>query len=296
MYSPQYVGVDVAKGSLDVAFGPQGMVQRLPNTLAGITRLRKKLAAHPLELICMEATGGYERNLAAALTDAGLPVAVVNPRQVRDFARATGQLAKTDRIDARVIARYAEAIRPPCWQRPDLAVGQLRALVGRRDVLVRLRVAEVNRLAMAEVKCVRSDIRRAIAGLGRRIKRLEDKIAAAIGADTFLRSRSALLTSVPGVGAQSAAAVLAYLPELGMAGNKQIAALVGVAPLNRDSGRYTGRRVVWGGRAKVRTALYMSALTAARHNPRSSNRYMRAWSKPANPKRSLWWPACASCW
>lgn len=262
-----YVGIDVAMDSLDVALGPGAEVETFANSDAGIGNLIEQLSATSVALVAMEATGGYERELAGALWAAGFEVAVINPRQVRDFARAMGILAKTDAIDARVIARYAEAVKPAASGRPDPRIRELAELVARRGRLVSLVAAEKNCLRLTVSRSVRSDVRRAISGLGRRIKRLDVEIGAAIEAVPALASRRSLLQSVPGVGPQLAAALIAFLPELGSIDNKSIAALVGVAPLNRDSGTYSGRRSVWGGRGKVRSVLYMGALVASRHNP-----------------------------
>ena len=267
MDDPLCVGVDVSGSRLDVAVGSRGEVLSLANAAAGIRDLLGRLKAQAIALVCMEATGGREAPLADALTDAGFAVAVVNPRQVRDFARSLGVLAKTDAIDARMIARYAELISPPARERPSGAVRELAALIARRGQLLRMQVAERNRLTLAQSRYVRADIRRSIAGLGRRIRRLDGDIAAATGADPALAARSSLLRSVPGVGPQLAAVLNAALPELGTLDRKSIAALVGVAPLNRDSGTFRGRRSVWGGRAQVRAVLYMGALRAAFCNP-----------------------------
>ncbi len=262
-----YVGVDVSKDGLDVAIGSRDEVFTLPNSAAGFEALVERLKEFLVALIVLEATGGYEEKLADTLRDAALPVAVVNPRQVRDFARALGILAKTDRIDAQVIARYAEMVRPPVRKRKSPRERELAGLVARRSQLLGQRTAENNRLYKAAIPRVRADLRRAIAGLGRRIGTLDRDISALIKADPDLAGRSALITSVPGAGDQLAAIMLAYLPELGQVGEKQIAALAGVAPLSRDSGHYRGKRSVWGGRARVRSVLYMSALSASRHNP-----------------------------
>ena len=262
-----YVGIDVAKNTVDVALGPQGEVITLPNSAAGFRALIERLKGFPAALAVMEATGGYEVGLADALCDAGFKVVVVNPRQVRDFARALGMLAKTDRIDAWVIARYGEAVRPSVRERKSPRERELAALVARRGQLMDHLTAEKSRLGMTSIPRVRDDISCAIAGLKRRIRTLDRDVGELIDTDPELATRSALITSVPGAGPQLAATMLAYLPELGTIGEKQIAALVGVAPLNRDSGTYSGRRTTWGGRSRVRSALYMSALVASRYNP-----------------------------
>ncbi len=275
MNAPICVGVDVSSEHLDAAFGPGGRVRRYANSGAGIRKLTGKLRQLALEVVLMEATGGWERSLAEALSEASIPVAVVNPRQVRDYARSMGILAKTDAVDARVIAEFACGGHYRLWQAPDPGVRELGELTSRRLQLVSQRGAEQNRLRLVRNRDVRSDINRAIAGLKRRIKRLDGKIAGLIAASPDLRSRNALLRSVPGVGPQLSATVIAYLPELGTIGNRQICALVGVAPLNRDSGKFSGKRFVWGGRAGVRAALYMSALVASRRNPRIRTFYQR---------------------
>ncbi len=295
MNAPICVGVDVSSEHLDAAFGPEGQVRRFCNTAAGIRKLIRRLRGIDVEVVLMEATGGYESALAEALGGASLPVAVVNPRQVRDFARAMGVLAKTDAVDARVLSEFAAAGHYRLWRAPNPRVRELAELTGRRLQLVSQRGAEQNRLRLISNRDVRSDINRAIAGLKRRIKRLDGRIADLIAASPDLRSRNALLRSVPGVGPQLSATVIAYLPELGSVGNRQVCALVGVAPLNRDSGKFSGKRFVWGGRGKVRAALYMSALVASAATL-GSGRSTTGCSKPASPRRWRWWPACASCW
>ena len=275
MNAPICIGVDVSSEHLDAAFGPRGRVRRYANSPVGIGELIGKLRQSALEVVLMEATGGWEQRLAEALAEASMPVAVVNPRQVRDYARAMGVLAKTDAVDARVIAGFATSGHYRLWRAPDPGTRELGELTGRRLQLVAQRTVEQNRRRLVRSRHVRSDVNRAIAGLGRRIKRLDRKIAALIAASPELRSRNALLRSVPGVGPQLAATVIAYLPELGSVGNRQVCALVGVAPLNRDSGKFSGKRFVWGGRSRVRSALYMSALVASRHNPRIRAFYER---------------------
>ena len=275
MSAPINIGVDVSSEHLDAAFGPEGQVRRYKNSPAGIRKLIGRLQSLTVKVVLMEATGGWENDLAEALYVANLPVAVVNPRQVRDYARAMGVLAKTDAVDARVIARFAATGHYKPWSAPDPAVRELGELAAHRLQLVAQRIADRNRLRLLRNRDVRSDVNRAIGGLGRRIKRLDQKIAQLIASSPDLSTRKSLLASVPGVGPQLTAALLAYLPELGSVGNKQIAALVGVAPLNRDSGKFSGKRFVWGGRGRVRAALYMSALTASRHNPRIKAFYDR---------------------
>ena len=261
-----YVGIDVAKEMLDVALRPTGERWRVEHDAAGLEQLLARLQAPAPALIVLEATGGLELELVAALAAAALPVVVVNPRQVRDFARATGRLAKTDALDAAVLAHFAEAVRPP--QRPlsDAQTQTLRQLLTRRRQLVVMRVAEGQRLTRAGA-AVRPGIEAHLAWLEQQLSALEDELRQALQQSPVWRERDALLRSVPGVGEQLSLTLLAELPELGRLDRRQAAALVGVAPFNRDSGRMRGRRTIWGGRARVRAMLYMGALSASRHNP-----------------------------
>lgn len=275
MNAPICVGVDVSSEHLDAAFGAQGRVRRYANSGAGIRKLIARLQDLPVEVVLMEATGGWEQRLAKALDGANLAVAVVNPRQVRDYARAMGILAKTDAVDARVIAEFAAGRHYRLWTAPDPTVKELGELAARRLQLVGQRVAERNRRRLVGNRHVRADVNRAVAGLGRRIKRLDQRIAELIASASELKTRADLIASVPGAGPQLSAVLLSHLPELGSVGNRQVCALVGVAPLNRDSGKFSGKRFVWGGRARVRAALYMAALTASRHNPRIKAFYDR---------------------
>ena len=217
-------------------------------------------------LIVLEATGGYQRTLAAALASDGLPVAVVNPRQVRDFARATGQLAKTDAIDAKMLALFAERIRPEVRPLPEAEQQALAALVARRRQLLEMLQAERNRLSMAH-KAVQDELRAHIRFLEKRLDKANRALQEAIEASPIWRAKEDLLRSVPGVGPVLSATLLAELPELGRLSGREIAALVGVAPFNRDSGTLRGQRCIWGGRVSVRCALYMGTLVAVRHNP-----------------------------
>ena len=261
-----YVGIDVAKEMLDVALRPAGERWRVEHDAAGLAQLLARLQALAPALIVLEATGGLELELVAALAAAALPVVVVNPRQTRDFARATGRLAKTDALDAAVLAHFAEAVRPP--QRPlsDAQTQTLRQLLTRRRQLVVMRVAEGQRLTRAGA-AVRPGIEAHIAWLEQQLSALEAELRQALQQSPVWRERDALLRSVPGVGEQLSLTLLAELPELGRLDRRQAAALVGVAPFNRDSGRLRGRRTIWGGRARVRAVLYMGALSASRHNP-----------------------------
>ena len=259
---PTYVGIDVAKEMLDVALRPTGECWRVAHDAAGLEQLVARLQALAPALIVLKATGGLELELAAA----ALPVVVVNPRQVRDFARATGRLAKTDALDAAVLAHFAEAVRPPLRPLSDAQTQTLRQLLTRRRQLVGMRVAEGQRLTRAGA-AVRPGIEAHIAWLEQERSELEDELRQTLQRSPVWRERDQLLRSVPGVGEQLSLTLLAELPELGRLNRRAIAALVGVAPFNRDSGRMRGRRTIWGGRARVRAMLYMGALSASRHNP-----------------------------
>jgi transposase len=252
--------------STDIALRPTGEREAVANTEPDIAVLVARLqACHPT-LIVLEATGGFELAVTAALAAARQPVVVVNPRQVRDFAKATGQLAKTDALDAAILAQFAEAVRPAIRALPDAATQALGALLTRRRQLVAMRMAESNRLSTA-LPPVRKGIRAHLAWLDRQLAQLDEDLTHAIRESPVWRKKDNLLQSTSGVGPVLARTLLVALPELGTLNRKQIAALVGVAPLNRDSGTLRGRRRVWGGRAHVRAALYMSALVATRYNP-----------------------------
>jgi transposase len=217
-------------------------------------------------LIVLEATGGFQRAVVAALAAAALPVVVVNPRQARDFAKATGQLAKTDVLDARALAHFAEAVRPTPRPLPDAQTDDLRALLARRRQLVAMRTAEINRLGSAPPR-VQGDLQAHIAWLDQRLAALDDDLDTTLRASPVWRERETLYRSVPGIGPVCARTLMLDLPELGTLSRQRIAALVGVAPLNRDSGTWRGHRTIWGGRAQVRATLYMGTLVAVRHNP-----------------------------
>jgi transposase len=267
-----YVGIDVATARLDVAVRPggggTGEQWVVGNDEAGIAVLGERLRAlRPAPaLVVLEATGGREIAVAAALATAGLPVAVVNPRQVRDFARAVGQLAKTDALDAALLARFAEAVQPSPRPLPDAAAQEFAALLARRRQLVGMQTAERQRLETA-LPALRPHIERHLAWLAQELADLDRALRERVQASPLWREREDLLRSVPGIGPTTAFTLLADVPELGALDRKQIAALVGVAPLNRDSGTLRGKRGGWGGRARVRSALYMAALVATRHNP-----------------------------
>lgn len=281
--TPTYVGIDVSKAQLDIALCPSGTMKSVPNDAVGIDNLVKQLCAVKPVLIVLEASGGIERALVRALVAAELPVAVINPRQVRDFAKAMGTLAKTDVLDAQILARFAEAVRPALRSLPDEMTLELRALVGRRRQITAMLTAEKNRLSRAP-RQVQTRIEAHIGWLQSELERSNEDLDQAIRQSPIWREQQDLLKSVPGIGSVISRTLLAELPELGCLNRKQIAALVGVAPLNWDSGLMRGRRVIWGGRAHVRTALYMAAVTASRCNPviRNFYRRLRAAGKPAN--------------
>lgn len=262
-----FVGIDVAKHSLDGYLASEDRSFTLSNDTAGFKQLLAELPTAGECLVVIEATGGYQNRVVAALVTAGHLVAVVNPRQVRDFARGLGILAKTDRIDARVIARFGEQTHPRPVEIGTEKQAELHELVTRRRQLIELRTAEQNRLETATTKMVRKNIRHLVEQLDKQIRQLEEAIGQLVESEPELASRAALLKSVPGVGPVTVASLLVDLPELGRLNRQQIAALVGVAPFNRDSGKFHGRRRIWGGRAAVRSVLYMAALTARRFNP-----------------------------
>ena len=260
-----FVGIDVSKAQLDVALRPEGRFAA-PNTEVGIAQVLTRLQAVSPTLVVLEATGGLEIPLTGALAAAGMPVVVVNPRQVRDFAKATGKLAKTDALDAQTLAHFAEVMRPEPRPLPDEQTQTLAALLTRRRQLVEMLTAEKNRLASARTP-VRKSLRTHITWLERELSHTDSDLAHAIRESPVWREKEELLQSTPGVGPVVTTTLLANLPELGTLTAKQIAALVGVAPFNRDSGTLRGTRTVWGGRAQVRAVLYMGTLVATRFNP-----------------------------
>ena len=262
-----YVGIDVAKASMDVAVHQSQQRWSFSNDDEGISKAVCCLRELAPALIVMEATGGIELPIAAALAAAGLPVAVVNPRQMRDFARATGKLAKTDAIDAKVIAHFAAAVKPTPHPLPGAQAQEFDAILTRRRQVVEMLTAEKNRLSSAPSKAVREHIKAHIGWLERELANINSDLGRRVRQSPVWREKDALLRSVPGVGPVLSFTFLADLPELGALDRKQIAALVGVAPLNQDSGTMRGKRAIWGGRATVRATLYMSALAATRYNP-----------------------------
>lgn len=269
-----FVGIDVSKAHLDIALRPSGERIQVPNTDEGIARLVARLAAERPTLIVLEATGGYQAAVVTSLGLAKLATAVVNPRQARDFAKAVGRLAKTDAMDAEILAHFAEAIRPEPKPLLDEETIALEALVARRRQVVEMITAESNRLAQSH-KSLRPSIKSHINFLRRELQDINRDMDEALRNSPLWREHDDLLRSVPGVGRVMVTTLLAELPELGRLDRKRIAALVGVAPLNRDSGTFRGKRSIWGGRAPVRGVLYMAALVATRHNPTIRSFYQR---------------------
>ena len=283
---PIFVGIDVAKARVDVAVRPSGDIWSVEYDDAGVAGLVDQLQALGPAAVLLEATGGLEVPLASALAAAALPVVVVNPRQVRDFAKATGRLAKTDALDAQVLAHFAEAVRPPVRQLRDDDAQELSAMTTRRNQVITMLVAERNRLSRS-IPSVRPSIQAHIAWLEQQLKDLDDGLRQTLRRSPVWREKDDLLRSVPGVGEQLSLTLLAYLPELGTLNRKEIAALVGVAPINRDSGTMRGRRAVWGGRARVRAVLYMGALVASRRNPVIREFYQRLLAAGKSKKVAL---------
>lgn len=272
---PVYVGIDVAKAHLDVHVRPSGEAFSVPRDAESVARLADRLKALCPVVVVLEATGGFETIVAASLGSAGLPMAVINPRQIRSFARAIGQLAKTDALDAAVIAQFAEAVKPEPRPLADEQTRILSELVARRRQLVEMMTAERNRRPRLSRKHLIKALDRHLAMLQKDLSEIERDIDTTIRGMPIWREREELMTSVPGVGPTLARTLLADVPELGTLDRKQIAALIGVAPLNWDSGTYRGRRTTWGGRSKVRAVLYMAALVASRHNPTLKSFYQR---------------------
>lgn len=276
-----YIGIDVSKATLDIASLPDGESWTVTNDEHGLAELAPRLVALAPVLVVLEATGGFEMLTAITLAKAGLPIAVVNPRQVRDFAKAMGQLAKTDALDAGMLADFAQRVRPVPRPLPDEAAQLLESLLTRRRQIVEMLTTEKNRLGFARGP-VKRDISQHIRWLEKRLADVDGDLQDAVAASPLYQAKSELLRSVPGVGPVTALTLLATLPELGQLSRHQIAALVGVAPLNRDSGTMRGKRMVWGGRAPVRAVLYMAALVGLKHNPVLRRFYerLRATGKP----------------
>ena len=283
---PVFAGVDVSKARLDIAVTGSDETWSVSNTSEGIAQFVQRLGEIGPELVVMEATGGFEVPAAAALAAAEIQVVIANPRQVRDFARATGQLAKTDEIDAQVLALFAERVRPQVRPLPDEDARVLDAILGRRRQIIDMITAENNRLGFA-LPAVKKNIEKHIRWLERQLSDVDSDLDTRIRKSPVWQAKNNLLRDVPGVGPNLARTLIAELPELGRLSHKQIAALVGVAPLARDSGLFRGKRMIWGGRASVRSALYMSVLSATKWNPviRVFYQRLRAQGKP--PKVAL---------
>jgi len=277
-----FVGIDVAKLKLDVVLLPSGEHFQVPNSTEGLGQLVDRLNVLPPECIVLEASGGYERPCVAALVEAGLPVAVINPRRARDLARGLGKRAKTDRIDAGVLAYCAQHCEVHKTVKTPEKQVQLEALVTRRRQLVSIRSVEQTRLEQAAINRTRNDIQEILKIVGRHIEKIEKQIADLIDSDDYWSGLAARLESVPGIGKATAAILLAELPELGTLNRQQIAALAGVAPYHRDSGTRKGKRVIAGGRAALRNCLYMAALTARTWNDkiRAFHEHLIAAGKP----------------
>ena len=278
----RFVGIDVGKAHIDVHVRPSGEAFRLTRDPAGLAELVARLNPLTPALIVLEATGGFERVVTAALCGAGLPVAVVNPRQIRDFARATGRLAKTDRVDPKVIAHFADAVRPDQRPQPDAAARELADLITRRRQVVAMISSETMRSHQARLPAVRRRLAAHLDWMNQELRQLDADLDTAVRANPAWQERATLLVSVPGVGDATTRTLLAELPELGTLGRRQIAALAGLAPVAHDSGQHRGTRHIRGGRGTVRAALYMAAWIGSRWNPTLKDIYqrLRAAGKP----------------
>jgi len=262
----KFVGIDVSKTALDVCVQPSGQALHVAYDEAGIGRIVECLQEARPALIVMEATGGLEIRLASELASAGWPVAVINPRQARDFAKATGQLAKTDRVDALVLAAFAKAIRPQARPLKDADTRALNDMVSRRRQLIAMRVQETLRLGTAASMPLQKSLNKHIAWLDKQIAEVDGDLSKRLRGSDVWRAKDDLLRAIPGVGAITSLTMLAKCPELGTLNRREIAALAGVAPLANDSGRHRGKRFIWGGRAEVRAVLYMATVSAIRCN------------------------------
>lgn len=283
MAEPIFIGIDVSKAELVTSVYPTEQTWTSATTADAIEQLVATLTTLHPHLIVVEATAGYELPVVSACAAVGLPVAVVNPRQVRAFAQAIGRTAKTDAIDAALLALFGARVQPEARPLPDAATHALAALVSRRRQLIDMLGAEQRRLAQATTGAVRRDLRNHIRWLERRLAEVDDDIGGAVQRSPIWRAQEDLLRSVPGIGPIVARTLLAELPELGRLDRRAIAALVGVAPFNRDSGQWRGRRMIWGGRRSIRAVLYMAALVASRRNPALARFYqrLRKLGKPA---------------
>ena len=281
-----FIGIDVSKERLDIGSYPSGQCQSVTHDDASIQGLVAQWKELRPRLIVLEATGGFERRISRALVSAELRFTIVNPRHVRNFAKATGQLAKTDRMDALILARYAEAVRPAVRALPDEATQELKALTARRRQIIEMTVAEKNRLGSAP-KAVKKRINIHLRWLEAELARANKDLDQAIRQSPIWKENEDLLQSAPAIGPTVSRTLIAELPELGKLNRKQIAALVGIAPINRDSGKFKGHRSIWGGRSTVRACLYMAALVASRHNPTIHAFYKRLRTTGKCPKVAL---------
>lgn len=284
---PVYVGVDVCKDHLDIHLHPLGQHFRVANRRDGLKRLKRDLAGHPVALVVMEATGKYHRLAQRSLSDSGFAVAVVNPRRSRHFAEAIGTLAKTDRVDARLLAMLGAALAPRATPPAAEALEALQELVHAYGAATAQRAALLNQRAASHTAFLKAEIQRQLGNIERHLTRLTDEIARRIAADPALARRYEIFVSIPGCGPAVAAALLADLPELGALDRRAIACLAGLAPFADDSGNTDGQRHIKGGRAHPRRALYWAALTASRHNPDLAHFYRRLRAKGKKPKVAL---------
>lgn len=286
MTGKKWVGIDVSKRALDVCIRPNNERQSIEYTDEGLRVLIERLRQESPTRIVVEATGGLEVRLTSALVEAELPVAVINPRQVRNFARAVGILAKTDKIDAQVLAHFAEAVNPTPRELPDGDEQQMKMRLARRRQMIDMLTAEKNRMEQVPAD-MRKEIQAHIRWLENRLKKLEKELTQRVQANPALKAKETMLRSVPGVGPVVSMTLVTDLPELGRLNRKQIASLVGIAPINRDSGQFKGRRFVSGGRAHIRSILYMSSLSAVRRNAVLKAFYQRLRTAGKAPKVAL---------
>lgn len=282
-----FVGIDVAKDQIDVCLQPADIYRTFPNGKKGFDELQKLLAHQQIALAVMESTGGLEIPVAVSLSCAGIPIAIVNPRQVRDFAKASGRLAKTDRLDAATLAQFGAAIRPAAQPLRSEEHRALAAIMTRRVQIIEMIASEKTRLSSVPNAEMAKDIRSHIAWLEKRLRKIDEDLGKRVKRTALWRERDELFQSVPGVGTVVSHTLLAHLPELGTLDRRKIAALVGVAPLNWDSGRMRGRRVIWGGRAAVRKALYMAVVASMKCNPLIAAFYKRLKASGKKPKVAI---------
>ena len=271
----KYVGIDVSKSFFDVCFGVDGKVEHFDYTKTEVRKCAGKISKYKPALVVLEATGGYEIKLADELQSQGLAVAIVNPKRIRDFAKAVGQLAKTDKIDAQIIAKYASALKPHANVKIASNARKIKALIARRSQLVAMRTAENNRLEHDFCKEVAKSITQVIAFIEKQLDKVEAEIKKLIDHDPEMKDKAELLKTMPGIGDATASMIISELPELGKINRRQIASLVGVAPINRDSGTFRGKRMTGGGRRFVRTKLFMATLVAIQHNAVIRKYYQR---------------------